>query len=213
MDDLGMAHEIVVNLEEEVEDLNADLLTTDRESDSPQPMSSREEAAMDIFEPDSVLSEDTDADILRVVPSTQPVSPRTPPQRVTRRYSEHRVARSRLPPPPPASASTPDFPATGMSGGRGILCLHAPPKSARTPALRRRPPPCSALPLPQWTFTVRDTPIVEFRAETPTVLDPTSEPGNRLPLTDVFQDTDEDLRPLTGFWAEIIEREEREAAA
>jgi len=31
MDDLGMAPEIVVNLEEEVEDLNADLLTMDRQ--------------------------------------------------------------------------------------------------------------------------------------------------------------------------------------
>ena len=33
VDDLGMAPNIVVNLEEEVEDLNADLLTTDRQSD------------------------------------------------------------------------------------------------------------------------------------------------------------------------------------
>jgi len=39
MDVEGMAPEIVVDLTEEVEDLNADLLTTDRQSDSPQAMS------------------------------------------------------------------------------------------------------------------------------------------------------------------------------
>ena len=75
MDDLGMASEIVVNLEEEVDGLNADLLTTDRQSDSPQPMSPSGEVAMDTFVPDSVPPEDADAEILRVVPSTQPVSP------------------------------------------------------------------------------------------------------------------------------------------
>ena len=39
MDSHGMAPELVVDLEEELEDLNADLLTTDHQSDSPHPSS------------------------------------------------------------------------------------------------------------------------------------------------------------------------------
>jgi len=47
------------------------------------------------------------------------------------------------------------------------------------------------------------------------VIDPLPESGNRFPVTpDVYQDADEDLRPLTsGSWADIVEREERAAAA
>jgi len=46
------------------------------------------------------------------------------------------------------------------------------------------------------------------------VIDPPPESGNRLPETpDIYGDADEDLRPLSGTWAEIVEREERAAAA
>ena len=76
----GMAPEIVVDLTKEVEDLNADLLTTDRQSDSSQAMSPSAQAAMDSFVPDSHPPEDADAEVLRVVPSTQPVTLRTPPR-------------------------------------------------------------------------------------------------------------------------------------
>ena len=211
----GMAPEIVVDLTEEVEDLNADLLTTDRLSDSPQGMSPSAQAAMDSFVPDSQPPEDAEAEVLRVVPSTQPVTLQTPPRRVTRRQSDRRVVEQYLPPPPPVTPSAPEPPAIGTSRGRGILRLRAPPKVARMPAARRRPPPSSTvLPLP-WTFNVPPAPHVEFRAETPMVVDPLPESGNRLPDTpDIYQDVDEDLRPLTsGSWADIVEREERAVVA
>jgi len=48
-DDLGMAPEIVVNLEEEVKDLNTDLLTMDRQSDSPHPPLPRAAAALEEY--------------------------------------------------------------------------------------------------------------------------------------------------------------------
>jgi len=83
------------------------------------------------------------------------------------------------------------------------------------PASRRRPLPRDALPPPPWTFEVPPAPRVEFRAETPVVVDPLPESGNRLPvMPDIYQDADEDLRPLTsGSWADTVEREERAAAA
>jgi len=205
----GMAPEIVVDLTEEVEDLNADLLTTDRHSDSPQGLSPSAPAAMDSFVPDSQPPEDAEAEVLRVVPSTQPVTLQTPPRRVTRRQSDSRAVEQYFQPPPPVTPSAPDMPAAGISRGRGILRLQAPPKVARTPAARRRPPPSCTVPPPPWTFDVPRAPHVEFRAETPAIIDPLPESGNRLPLTpDIYQDADEDLRPLTsGSWADIVDRE------
>ena len=56
-------------------------------------------------------------------------------------------------------------------------------------------------------IAVPTPPIVEYRAETP-------EPTNRMPETpEVFQDADEDFRPLTGSWVEIMDQEMQEGTA
>jgi len=102
----------------------------------------------------------------------------------------------------------------GLDRGRGILRLRAPPKMARTPASRLRPPPCSTLLPPQWALEMPVPPSVEFRALTPAALELDPGSGNRMPLTpEVFLDMDVDYRPLTGSWANIVAQEERTAAA
>jgi len=84
-DDQGMAPEIEVNIEQEVKDLNADLITMDSESDSPGPVSPTMEAALDRCTTDATFKIGMEIDILIIVPSMQPPSPETPPRRVTRR--------------------------------------------------------------------------------------------------------------------------------
>jgi len=199
MDEHGMVPEIVVDLEQEVEDLNTDLLTTDRQSDSPQPTSPSQEAALDTDIVADSQPMDIDLDVLTVVPSTQPEPSQTPLRRSARCYSGRRPGRSQLSDPPTAPAPLPSW--TGDPGptvGRGILRLRAPPKLDRTPASRRRPPPCTIVPLPQWTIEVPPPVPVEFRADTPILTVSAQEQGNRMPLTpDVFQDADVDYRPLT----------------
>ena len=81
----GMAPEIVVNLQEEVEDLNTDLLTMDRQSDSPHPLSPRAAAALDQDIAGGQPPDDAPFDVLRVVPSTQPVTPPLPTGQSARR--------------------------------------------------------------------------------------------------------------------------------
>jgi len=216
MDEHGMVPEIVVNLEQEVEDLNTDLLTTDRQSDSPQPTSPSQEAALDSDVVADSQPMDVDQEVLTVVPSTQPDPSQTPLRRSARRYGGRRPGRSQLSDPSTAPAPPPSLWAEDQrpTVGRGILRLRAPPKLDRTPATRRRPPPCSIVPLPQWTIEVPPPVPVEFRADTPILTVNAQDQGNRMPLTpDVFQDTDVDYRPLTGTWGDIVEREERAAAA
>ena len=150
--------------------------------------------------------------VLVEVPSAQPPSPKTPSRRVTRRCTDTRDDGFRRPvlPITPATEST----TLTRGRGRGILRLPAPPKLARTPASRRRPPPCGTLPPPPtWAIQVPEPPIVEYRALTPTTsLEVELEQGNRLPLTpDTLQDMD--YRPLTGSWADIVAQEEQAAAA
>jgi len=54
---------------------------------------------------------------------------------------------------------------------------------------------------------VLPTPVVTYRALTP-------EPVNRLPETpEAFADADEDLRPLTGNWVDIMDKEVQEGTA
>ena len=130
-DSLGMAPEIVIDLEEELEDLNTDLLTMDRQSDSPHPLSPRQTAALDgaLVEIDR-SNNDPDFDpvstVLAEVPSTQPTTLRTPPRRVVRKVEG---AEYRLPAPPTASTPMPALPTLGRTRGRGILRLAAPPQS------------------------------------------------------------------------------------
>lgn len=103
----------------------------------------------------------------------------------------------------PYGSDSEHLPATG----RGILHLRTPPKLARTPAPRRRPPPCAELPLLQWAIIVPPAPVVQYRAETP-------EPVNRLPETpEQFADADEDLRPLTRSLVDIMDQEEQAGTA
>jgi len=94
MDEHGMVPEIVVDLEQEVEDLNTDLLTTDRQSDSPHPTSPSQEAALDIGVAGDAPPMDVDLDVLTVVPSAQPEPPETPLHRSARRYSDRRYSKT-----------------------------------------------------------------------------------------------------------------------
>jgi len=211
---LGMAPEIVINLEEELEDLNTDLLTMDRQSDSPHPLSPRQTVVLD-----GALAEiernnnDPDFDpvstVLAEVPSTQPTALPTPPRRVVRKVEG---AKHRLPAPPTASTPMPALPTLGRTRGRRILHLAAPPKMARVSA--RREPAQYFVPPSPWAFEVPPQPSIEFRAETPMVVDTPMEQGNRFPSTpDPFQDTDEDFCPLIASWGDIMEQEDRAAAA
>ena len=75
----GLAPEVEVDLEEELEDLNADLLTTDRQSDSPHALSPRQRAEFDGARESEVIdrnNNDPDFDpvdcVLVEVLSTQP---------------------------------------------------------------------------------------------------------------------------------------------
>jgi len=157
---------------------------------------------------------DVDMDVLSVVPSTQPDPSQTPLQRSARRYSGQRPERPHLLAPPPASVPPPIPWTQEPTVGRGILHLRAPPKLARAPASRRQPPPCTVVPLPQWTIEVPAPTPVEFRAETPILSGTAQEPTNRLPLTsDIFQDADVDYWPLTGSWADIVAQVEQAATA
>jgi len=86
--------------------------------------------------------------------------------------------------------------------------LASTPKLGRTPASRRRPPPCADFPEPQLAIRVPTPPPVQYRAATP-------ENVNRMPETqDVFQDADEDLRPLASeSYVDIVDSEVREGTA
>jgi len=219
-DEIGMAPEIKVDLETECEDLNADLITMDRQSDSPHPHSPRAADALDQYTRNNRPPVDIPFNVLRVVPSTQPVTP--PPvvglssRRLRSRF--RRRAADGSPPvpatstalaPPTSTASVPPlaYSEHNYSAGRGILRLHVPHKLAKIPVPRRQPPPCGALPKPQWVIAVPTPPLVEYRAETP---EPTK---CLLEMPDAFQDADEDLRPLTGSWVEIIDQEMRDGTA
>jgi len=131
-------------------------------------------------------------DVLSVVPSTQLDPSQTLLRRSVRRYSDRRPGRSQLLAPASAPPPIPWSQDSEPTVGRGILRLRAPPKLARTPASRRRPPPCTVVPLPQWTIEVPPS----------------------IPLTpDIFQDANVDYRPLTGTWDDIVQREEQAASA
>jgi len=76
-DDLGLAVEVDVDLEVECEDLNADMVTWNVQTDSPEPHSPNAADALDCcilgIEPPPEAS----FDVLREVPSTQPETPPT----------------------------------------------------------------------------------------------------------------------------------------
>jgi len=70
----------------------------------------------------------------------------------------------------------------------------------------RRPPPSDELLPPQWVIQVPPTPTVEYRAPTPLLED--SQLFSSQPESSQFTDADEDFRPLTGRWSDIVEQEE-----
>jgi len=148
------------------------------------------------------------------VPSTQPVTLRTPPRRIVKKRHETKVAEYPLPAPPTALTPMPALLTHGRARGRGILRLPALPKVAIVPTPGSRPQPRDTGLLPQLAQEVPPPPVVEFRAETPMVFDTPLESDNHLPPTPyVFQSADEDFRPLATSWADIMDQEERAAAA
>jgi len=110
--------------------------------------------------------------------------------------------------PPP---STSHESRTRLPKGRGILRLKAPPKVGRDLAPERQPPPVADLPLPQWAIYVPPPPTVEYRAATPPLED-SQLFASQLEFSQV-PDLDEDYRPLTRSWGDIVEREEQAASA
>ena len=183
-DSQGLVPEIEVDIEEEVEDLNADLVTMDRQYDSPEPASPNMATALaESVAEDTTFEIGTELDVLTIVPSTQPPSPRMPLRRVTRRRVDTRDDEFRRPVLP--LTTVPEPTALERGRGRGILRLPAPLKLARTPASWRRPLPCGTMPPPpSWAIQVPEPPVVEYRALTLTIVsEQEPEQGNRMPLT------------------------------
>ena len=99
--------------------------------------------------------------------------------------------------PPPASPGSKSRRPCGR--GRGLLRLPAPPRVMDEP------------PTPRWEIPVPPTPLVTYRAPTPPLED--SQLFSSQPESSQFADTDEDFRPLTGRWSDIVEEEERATVA
>jgi len=158
LDKFGMAPEITIGLEGELEDLNVKPLTMDRESDSPHPSSRTQVAVLDsAVQADVVL--DTIAATLWEVLLTQLTSSPPPRKEPSPRVVILKLPKSetvpdkasgvKLSPQPMPAASAPTPASYPYLAGRGLLRLRARPKLARIPALRRQPPPCSALQNPR----------------------------------------------------------------
>jgi len=159
-------------------------------------------------EPDPVVS------VLTEVPSTQLATPPPPcqresrPREVTSKIATARTQSSKGRRPtykvvgttsptvhvPPATTPAPSHTVGSYPVGRDILRLRAPPKVARVPAPRRRPPPCSEPSEPQWVLPVPPMTTVEFTAPTLPLED--SQLFSLQPEASQFQDADEDYRPL-----------------
>ena len=235
-----MDPEIEVDITEECEDLNTQIISMDRSSDSPHPPSPRQGAALDeaIARTDinnNELDFDPITSVLTEMLSTQPETPparRPRESRSRRRTSRHREdtrevilmestrARDRMDEVTDATSpigsrqgSTPPLTSHGFrprhGRGRGLLCLPAPPKLGRTPAPGSRSSQYGKLTASQWAIPVPQAPIFEFTASTPPLED--SQVFTSQSETSQFQDADEDYRPLTGTWGDIVEREEQAA--
>jgi len=219
---------------EELEDPNVHPISMDRHSDSPNPLSPRQAANLDRGVEEVIFNNqepDSEASILIEVPSAQPATSlsrvgTSPPRRVvTWASSAHVSHRSRqergeegafvpITAPPMSLPSPASFvSSSSLSGpGHGILRLRAPPKAARVPASRRRPPPCDQSTKLLFAIRVDTPPTVEFTAPTPPILDD-SQPFTPALDSSQFQDADEPM-PLVGTWADIMELEDaRQSAA
>ena len=225
----GMNPEIEVDVEEAYEDLNVQPITMNRTSDSPHPPSPRQAAALDRALDDiDINNNEPDFDplgsVLAEVPSTKP---ETPPKRHSRESrSCEPTSRPRedtrqvvLAESSKAEGRTDEATSVASPGkgkplpssshrhksrherGRGILHLPAPPKVGERSTPERRPE----------HYGEMLAPTVEFMASTPPLEDSqlfASESENSQ-----FQDADEDYRPLTGTWADTVEREEQANSA
>jgi len=89
--------------------------------------------------------------------------------------------------------------------------LKAPPRMTDEPALGRRHPSTDEPPTPRWEIPVPPTPLVVYRAPTPPLED--SQLFSSQPESSQFANADEDFRPLTGRWSDIVEEEERATVA
>jgi len=160
-DDIRMAVEVDVDLEVECEDLNADMVTWNVQTDSPEPHSPNAADALDYCILGAEPPPEASFDVLREVPSTQPetsptakgASARRQRSRSRRQAAEGSLSARPLstalaPPTMSAFAPTSNLSEHGYAAGRGILRLRAPPKLARVPAPRRWPQPCGNLPEP-----------------------------------------------------------------
>ena len=78
------------------------------------------------------------------------------------------------------------------------------------PAVGRRHPSLDEQPTPTWEIPVPPTPLVVYRAPTPPLED--SQLFSSQPESSQFSNADEDFRPLTGRWSDIVEEEERATA-
>ena len=111
--------------------------------------------------------------------------------------------------PPPASPKS--RPKRPRGRGRGLLRLPAPPRVMDEPALGRRHPSVDEPPIPTWEIPVPPAPLVVYRAPTPPLED--SQLFSSQPESSQFSNADEDFRPLTGRWSDIVEEEERATVA
>ena len=234
-DDSGMAPEVAdVVLAEEYEDLNVHPVTMDRTSDSPRPTSPSQAAALDRSLVVTIDNDGPDVDSVEFEMnflSTQPLEfaqdapapeptpgPSTDARQVERRVrgdwkdlgsgsapsDTHAEATVMPPPASPGSKSR-------RPRGRGLLRIKMPYKTTDEPAVGRRPLSMDEPPTPQWEIPVPPTPLVTYRAPTPPLED--SQLFSSQPESSQFTDADEDFRPLTGRWSDIVEEEERATAA
>jgi len=168
--------------------------------------------------------------VLAEVPSTQPETPPShqshesrPRERASRpREDTRQVVLARIPnadgrTDEATGTASPDKGKTPLSPshkrkscqdkGRGILRKPAPTKVGQWPATKHRPSCYGEMLASQWAILVPQTPSVEFTAPTPPLED--SQLFSSQSETSQFQDVDEDYRPLTGLWSDIVEREEQ----
>ena len=148
----------------------------------------------------------------RDAPASEPTpGPSKDTRKVERRMKGDRKGQetSSVPSDTRAKATVMPLPASPGSKSRrsrgcGLLRLKAPPKMMDDPALGRRPPSTDELPPARWAIQVPPTPIVTYRAQTPPLED--SQLFSSQPESSQFADADEDFRPLTGRWSNIIKR-------
>jgi len=215
-----MIPEEAISTAEGHEDPDTQPTTMDVTSDSPQPMSPNQADALDravlvTIHNDGRATDSVSVTPLAACPRKSRLRERTSSQREDTRTVELtgtalQTTSASIPamPPPPLTLHESK---TRLPKGRGILRLKAPPKVGRDLAPERQPLPVADLPLPQWAIHVPPPPTVEYRAATPPLED--SQLFASQPESSQVPDLDEDYRPLTGLWSDIVEREEQAISA